>query len=324
MDRQLPVWASIALVAVISALLLVSTHLVTQVFAPPEGAVGKDSAQGEALPAAELFIPVEIDADTGLDSVYKGQASGQTVGYAAQVTVKGYGGPIELVVGMDMNGLLTGISVDGASFSESPGLGAKSKDPEFKNQFVGIQAPVGLKKSDATSGATQSGEWSADATSGATQTQSETPAADATSSATDNGDWAATAAPDAETASATVANMSAAPAADATSSATDNGDWAATAAPDAETASATVANMSAAPAADATSSATDNGDWAATAAPATDVTTAPAAEPTVASAADTASTIDAISGATITSTAVVNGVNQCAAFLKTLLAGVNG
>jgi len=295
MDRQLPVWASVALVAVVSALLLVSTHLVTQVFAPPEGAIGKDSAQGEALPAAELFVPVEIGADTGLDNCYKGQAGGQTVGYAAQITVKGYGGPVELVVGMDINGLLTGISVDGAQFNETPGLGAKSKDPEFKNQFVGIQTPVGLMKSDATSSATESGDWSATAA----------PAADATSSATQSGDWSATAAP------------AAAPAADATSSATQSGDWSATAAP------------ASAPAADATSSATQSGDWSteapavtATQAPAAEPTVAPTAEPTVAPTAEpaaAASTIDAISGATITSTAVVNGVNKCATFLMTLI-----
>ena len=268
MDRQLPVWASVALVVVISAALLVSTHLVTRVFAPPEGSVGKDSAQGEAMPAAELFVPVEIPANSGLDNCYKGQAGGKTVGYAAQTTIKGYGGPIELVVGMDMNGMLTGISVDGAQFNESPGLGAKSKEPEFKNQFAGIATPVGLKKGggDATSSATQT----TDATSSATQTAAPgaTAAADATSSATENGNWATQA-----------------PAADATSSATQ--------------------------AADATSSATQTAAPSTTAAP--EATEAPAA----------ASTIDAISGATITSTAVVNGVNQCAAFIKTLLAGGN-
>lgn len=156
MDRQLPVWASFALVAAVSAILLFSTHMVTQVFTPPEGAIGKDSVQGEALPAAELFVPVELAADTGLDNCFKGQAGGQTVGYAAQVTVNGYAGPIEVVVGMDNSGALTGISVGGEQFSETPGLGAKAKEPEFKNQFVGIQTPIWLNGGgDSTSSATQ-------------------------------------------------------------------------------------------------------------------------------------------------------------------------
>ena len=224
MDRQLPVWASFALVAAISALLLVSTHLVTQVFTPPEGAIGKDSAQGEALPAAELFVPVELAADTGLDNCYKGQAGGQTVGFAAQATVDGYAGPIEVIVGMDLSGALTGISVGGAQFNETAGLGAKAKDPEFKNQFVGIKAPVGLGGAgDATSSATQS--------------------------------WEATPAPER----------------------------------------------------DAADSATE----------------APAAAAAPAPEVQAASTIDAISGATITSKAVVKGVNLCAEFIKTLLADGN-
>lgn len=173
MDRQLPVWASLALVAAISALLLVSTHLVTGVFAPPEGAIGKDSAQGEALPAAELFVPVEVAADSGLDHCYKGQAGGETVGYAAQTTVKGYGGPIEVVVGMDLNGRLTGISVGGEQFNETDGLGAKAKDPDFTGQFVGIPTPVGLNASDSTSSATPSSGGSASAPSAAAEAPSE-------------------------------------------------------------------------------------------------------------------------------------------------------
>ncbi len=243
MEKQLPVWASVLVIALVSALLLVSTHLVTQVFALPEGTIGKDSPQGESMPAAEQFVPVELGADTGLDSCYEGRAGGATVGYAAQVTVKGYGGPIELVVGMDMSGALTGISVDGAQFNETPGLGAKSKDPEFKDQFVGIKTPVALNKGDATSSATTA-----------------------------------------------VAAATAAPAADASSSATTG---------------------------DATSSAT-TAESAVPAAPAAE------AQDTPAPAAEAASTIDAISGATITSTAVVNGVNQCAEFLNTLLASRNG
>ena len=209
-------------------------------FRLPEGTLGKDSAQGEALPAAEQFLPLELAADTGLDNAYEGQAGGSTVGYAAQVTVKGYGGPIELVVGMDMKGLITGISVGGESFSESPGLGAKSKDPEFKNQFVGIAAPVGLNHSDATSSATESGDWSATAA----------PSADAVSGATDTGDWSATAAPTESI--ATDAAQADASALEASSNAIQNGD-------------------AVQPTVDASSGATESGDLS---------TPAPMAEPT--------------------------------------------
>ena len=156
MEKQMPVWASVALVAVVSALLLVSTHLVTQVFAQPEGVLGKDTPQGEVLSAADSFVPVEIAADSGIDNCYEGKAGGETVGYVAQATVKGYGGPIELIVGMDLSGALTGISVGGAAFNETPGLGAKVQEPAFTDQFAGLKTPVGEGASaiDAISGAT--------------------------------------------------------------------------------------------------------------------------------------------------------------------------
>ena len=158
MEKQMPVWASVALVAVVSALLLVSTHLVTQVFAQPEGVLGKDTPQGEVLSAADSFVPVEIAADSGIDNCYEGKAGGETVGYAAQATVKGYGGPIEVIVGMDLSGTLTGISVGGAQFNETPSLGAKAQEDWFKAQFAGIKTPVGTNATDATSSATSAGE----------------------------------------------------------------------------------------------------------------------------------------------------------------------
>jgi RnfABCDGE-type electron transport complex G subunit len=159
MEKQMPVWASVALVVVVSAVLLVSTHLVTQVFAQPEGVIGKDSPQGAVLSAADSFVPVELAADVGIDNCYEGKAGDKTVGYVAQATVKGYGGPIELVVGMDLNGALTGVSVGGEQFNETPGLGARSQEPEFTAQFVGLIPPVsrggeGASSIDAISGAT--------------------------------------------------------------------------------------------------------------------------------------------------------------------------
>ncbi len=89
MEKQMPVWASVALVAVVSALLLVSTHLVTKVFAQPEGVLGKDTPQGTVLSAADSFVPVEVAADSGIDNCYEGKAGGEAVGYVAQATVKG-------------------------------------------------------------------------------------------------------------------------------------------------------------------------------------------------------------------------------------------
>lgn len=74
-----------------------------------------------------------------------------------RVTVKGYGGEIEIVVGVDNDGVITGINVGGANFSETAGLGAKTKEPAFTEQFKGLSAPLTLKGNvDSVSGASVS------------------------------------------------------------------------------------------------------------------------------------------------------------------------
>ncbi len=63
-------------------------------------------------------------------------ASGNTVGYTLKVLPSGYGGTIELMVGIDSaNGQVSGINV--VSNSETAGLGAKATDPEFSDQYKG-------------------------------------------------------------------------------------------------------------------------------------------------------------------------------------------
>jgi electron transport complex protein RnfG len=70
---------------------------------------------------------------------------------------KGYGGPIELMVGMDSEGNLTGIAV--MTHSESPGYGAEAVKPKFTEQFRGmnpkdINLTTAGGKINAVSGAT--------------------------------------------------------------------------------------------------------------------------------------------------------------------------
>lgn len=65
--------------------------------------------------------------------------AGSTIGYVLSFGSKeGYGGEIDLSMGVDINGAITGLEV--LSMSETAGLGANCKTEEFKSQFVGIQS----------------------------------------------------------------------------------------------------------------------------------------------------------------------------------------
>ena len=64
----------------------------------------------------------------------------------AVIATKGFGGEVEVTVGVNAQGTVTGISVGGANFSETAGLGAKSKDAAFTDQFKNREVPLKVIK----------------------------------------------------------------------------------------------------------------------------------------------------------------------------------
>lgn len=60
--------------------------------------------------------------------------------YAITVAPKGYGGEIKMMVGVNVKGEVTGISI--MEMSETPGLGAKANDKKFLSQFLGENPTV--------------------------------------------------------------------------------------------------------------------------------------------------------------------------------------
>lgn len=66
---------------------------------------------------------------------------GNPIGYLVTATSNdGYNGTVQISVGMTLEGNLTGIGF--LSISETPGLGMKAKEPEFKDQFNGKAAGI--------------------------------------------------------------------------------------------------------------------------------------------------------------------------------------
>ena len=106
-------------------------------------------------------IPPEKNAggDAGLTRFYITKKGADPTGVVFVVTGVGYGGPIDLMLGLTPEGTITGIQV--LKHSETPGLGAKITEEKFLKQFPSknIQnTKWSLKKSggdiDQISGAT--------------------------------------------------------------------------------------------------------------------------------------------------------------------------
>lgn len=125
-------------------------------------AKANDEARKIVLPDAKEFKPVDNASKGIVLDVYEGLDNGKSVGYTFKTVPSGYGGAIELMVGISADGKVTGINM--GTNKETPGLGTKAAEPKFKDQYNGksVEKPLEVVKGKAT------GENSIVAISGAT------------------------------------------------------------------------------------------------------------------------------------------------------------
>lgn len=110
----------------------------------------------EVLSAAETFENVEGSEEkiaetadellnlgyggVAIESVLVGKdASGAEVGYVINsLSNDSYGGAVKLSIGFDADGAITGVGI--REISDTPGLGLKAKEADYRNQFIGKNA----------------------------------------------------------------------------------------------------------------------------------------------------------------------------------------
>ena len=145
MRKVLILGLKLFLLAAVAGLALGVTNMVTAGPIAQQAILAAEAARTAVLPAASSFTKAE--EPVGLQDAYAGfDASGAYVGATGTILTKGYGGEIEITVGIDKDGVLTGVSVGGSSFSETAGLGARAKEPWFMEQYIGKSAPIMLTK----------------------------------------------------------------------------------------------------------------------------------------------------------------------------------
>lgn len=126
-----------------------------------------NKAMREVFATADEFIPVENYSPSSVNTitvsdVYLAKQGGHVVGGVAQVSGPTYDKG-KLIVGMDIDGVVTGMRI--LELSDSPGFGLKANDSTFKlpngktfyEQFAGKSAFAGFNNGnnfDAISGAT--------------------------------------------------------------------------------------------------------------------------------------------------------------------------
>lgn len=121
-------------ICAVAALVLGVTNNITAPVIEERNIQASNEARKTVLPEADEFKELEgMNSDIVLE-VYEGIKDGQVIGYTIKTSSKGYGGAIELMVGISKDGKITGVEI--GNHSETPGLGSKATEPMFKNQYV--------------------------------------------------------------------------------------------------------------------------------------------------------------------------------------------
>lgn len=166
----------LTMITVVSGCLLGLVYEITKEPIAKAQEKAKQQAYKTVLAEADTFADMTVDVDAAAQILngagyteddIKGvaeakDADGATIGYVVTVTAhEGYGGDIEISVGILNDGTVKGIEM--LSISETAGLGMKAKEPDFKNQFQDKKVSTfsytksgesGDDKIDALSGAT--------------------------------------------------------------------------------------------------------------------------------------------------------------------------
>ncbi len=81
----------------------------------------------------QIFPGCTFEEENGIYYCY---SENQLVGKAVEVQVRGYGGPMKVLVGIRIDNTIQGVRV--LSHNETRGIGTKATDPEYLAQYEGL------------------------------------------------------------------------------------------------------------------------------------------------------------------------------------------
>ena len=157
----------LAICAAVAAI-LAGVNAITAPIIAETKAAKTQQAIAAVVPGAEDVAEISFTDASGLVSKVYAVSTGNTAaisGYAVEVAPSGFGGAITMMVGVSLDGKVTGISI--ISHAETPGLGAVAaagtdKGVAFREQFAGLVSGIaignGANQIDALAGATISSQ----------------------------------------------------------------------------------------------------------------------------------------------------------------------
>ena len=101
---------------------------------------------------ADSYEPLDVPEESAVTAAYRAGDRG----YVVRVAPNGFGGAIDMMVGVDVSGAVTGVAI--VSQSETASLGANCTREDFRAQFTGKTGTLSVSKDggeiEALTGAT--------------------------------------------------------------------------------------------------------------------------------------------------------------------------
>jgi len=129
------------IIAAVAALALGLSNLVTEEAIAEQKENAANKARQDVLPKAQEFVKKDIEPEyqssekSHITEIFEGKSGGTTVGYTLKVLTKGFGGDVELIVGISTENNIEKVAI--TSHAETPGLGAKAVEASFLDQYHG-------------------------------------------------------------------------------------------------------------------------------------------------------------------------------------------
>lgn len=156
MNRFLHYGAVLLIIASISAGVLGSVNSATAPIIKENAMKAVNKARKQVLPIASDFSGAAL-VSKDLEFIPGTDETGEIKGYVVSISEPGYAGPIDYVLGFDIDGNITGLNI--INNTETPGLGSKITNGDWLALWPGRDKDYEFDKTvDAFAGATISPE----------------------------------------------------------------------------------------------------------------------------------------------------------------------
>lgn len=118
------------------ALLLAVVNNMTKDIIAENAVREKQEAILAVFPSGDEVKPYEADGE----EIFLVLKNGEIIGYCVNATGNGYGGEVDMMIGLDAGGAVSGLKV--ISMSETPGVGSKIQADSFLAHFIGFDHEI--------------------------------------------------------------------------------------------------------------------------------------------------------------------------------------